>query len=142
MLLRGHSHLISGSAIQKGYLHPLKIWMWIGYLLLSLLSTQWLGLNHSITHQEAHSSHVLKTVTHDASESHDHSFFSFSQHDESSIECQLFDALTLTGIIASNPFALQLPNFFRQRFFGISKSPIDSVTYQPYQSRAPPVFIL
>jgi len=63
-------------------------------------------------------------------------------HEESSIECQLFDALTLTGLITGTLFAVQIAKLFHQGIFSITSQPIHSVTQQPYQSRAPPLLIL
>jgi hypothetical protein len=63
-------------------------------------------------------------------------------HDESSIDCQLFDALTLAGIITGGLVAYSVPNLFHQSLFSVSPAPIQSVSYRPYQSRAPPLLIL
>ncbi|MBM3349308.1 MAG: hypothetical protein FJY58_06365 [Betaproteobacteria bacterium] len=71
-----------------------------------------------------------------------HSFFALLGHDESSIDCQLFDALTLAGIITGGLVTYSVPNLFHQSLFSITSTPIQSVSHQPYQSRAPPILIL
>ena len=127
-------------------INPLKAWLLFGFLAFSLISTQWLGLNHYITHHESHGAHSFPaleaSVEHESCEGDDHSLFSFLDHEESSIECQLFDALTLAGLITSTLFAVQIPKLFHQGIFSITSQPIHSVTQQPYQSRAPPLLIL
>jgi hypothetical protein len=127
-------------------INPLKTWLFSGFLAFSLISTQWLGLNHHITHHESHGAHSFPaleaSVEHESCEGHDHSLFSFFDHEESSIECQLFDALTLAGLITSTLFAVQIPKLFHQGIFSITSQPIHSITQQPYQSRAPPLLIL
>ena len=127
-------------------INPLKAWLFSGFLAFSLISTSWLGLNHQITHHESHSAHSAfspdASVKHESCEGHEHSLFSFLDHEESSIECQLFDALTLAGLITGPLITVQIPKLFHQSIFSITSQPIHSVTHQPYQSRAPPLLIL
>ena len=127
-------------------INPLKAWLFSGFLAFSLISTSWLGLNHHITHHESHSAHSAfspdASVKHESCEGHDHPLFSFLDHEESSIECQLLDALTLAGLITGPLITVQLPKLFHQSIFSITSQPIHSVTHQPYQSRAPPFLIL
>ena len=127
-------------------INHLKAWLLFGFLAFSLISTQWLGLNHYITHHESHGAHSFPaleaSVEHESCEGHDHSLLSFFDHEKSSIECQLFDALTLAGFITSTLFAVQIPKLFHQGIFSITSQPIHSVTQPPYQSRAPPLLIL
>ena len=127
-------------------INPLKAWLFSGFLAFSLISTLWLGLNHHIPHHESHSAHSAfsldASVKHESCEGHDHPLFSFSDHEESSIECQLLDALTLAGLITGPLIAVQIPKLFHQSIFSITSQPIHSVTHQPYQSRAPPLLIL
>ena len=122
---------------------PLKRWVMLGLVLLSLLSTQWLGLTHQIEHQEFKPSATLQAhESHASCESHDHSLFAFLGHEESSVECQLFDAITLAGLITSSPVQFIVPNGFSQPLFGFVKQVSASRTHEPYQSRAPPLPIL
>jgi len=118
-------------------------WVLFSLVALSLLTTQWLGLVHQIEHQEfkpavslhAHDSHAT-------CENHDHTLFSFSGHEEHSIECQLFDAITLAGLITNGPIQFVVPNVFSQSLYGFVTQVSTSRTQQPYQSRAPPLLIL
>ena len=122
---------------------PIKRWVMLGLVLLSLLSTQWLGLAHQIGHQEFKASATQEVhESHASYESHDHSLFSFLGHDESSVECQLFDAITLAGLITSSPIQFIVPNGFSQSLFGFVTQVSASRTHEPYQSRAPPLSIL
>ena len=127
-------------------INPLKTWLFSGFLAFSLISTQWLGLNHHITHHESHGAHSVPSleasVKHESCEGHDHPLLSFLDHEESSIECQLLDALTLAGLITGPLITVQLPKLFHQSIFSITSQPIHSVTHQPYQSRAPPLLTL
>lgn len=122
---------------------PIKRWVMLGLVLLSLLSTQWLGLVHHIEHQEFKPSATLHAHESLAScESHDHSLLVFLGHEENSSECKLFDALTLAGIITGGLVTYAVPNLFHQSLFSITSIPIQSVSYRLYQSRAPPFLIL
>lgn len=115
----------------------------LGLVLMSLLSTQWLGLVHQIEHQELKPSVTLQThESHASCESHDHSIFAFLGHEEHSVECQLFDAITLTGLITSSPTQLVVPNGFSQSLVSFITPVSASRTHEPYQSRAPPLLIL
>jgi hypothetical protein len=100
-------------------------------------------LIHQIEHQEFKVS-VTQEVhdSHASCESHDHSLFAFLGHDESSVECQLFDAITLAGLITSSPIQFVAPNVFSQSLFGFVTQVSASRTHEPYQSRAPPLPIL
>ncbi len=123
-------------------LRPLRFWVWLGFLLLSIVSIQWLGLQHSLGHHEGGYETQLKVEsTHERLNDHSHSFLAFLNHDENSIDCQLFDALTLAGMISGNPFAITVPNLFSQSFLGFAIKSIHSVIQLPYQSRAPPILI-
>ncbi|BEI33838.1 hypothetical protein [Polynucleobacter sp. HIN5] len=116
---------------------PIKRWVMLGLVMLSLLTTQWLGLAHQIEHQE-----FKPSVTHEARtscEKHNHSLFAFLGHEESSVECQLFDAITLAGLITSSPIQYVVPNGFSQFVFGFVTQVSASRTHEPYQSRAPPL---
>ena len=50
--------------------------------------------------------------------------------------------LTLAGIITGGLVTYSVPNLFHQSLFSITSTPIQSVSYRPYQSRAPPLLIL
>ncbi len=122
---------------------PIKRWVMLGLVLLSLLSTQWLGLVHQIEHQEFKSSATLHAhESHASCESHDHSLFAFLGHEEHSIECQLFDAITLAGLVTSSPIQYVAPNGFAQSLVSFITPVSASRTHEPYQSRAPPLPIL
>lgn len=118
-------------------------WALLGLVALSLLTTQWLGLVHQIEHQEFKSAVSLHAHdSHSSCESHDHTLFSFLGHEEHSIECQLFDAITLAGLITSGSIAFVVPNAFSQSLASLVLQVSTSDTQQPYQSRAPPILIL
>ena len=121
----------------------MKRWVMLGLVALSILSAQWLGLVHQIEHQEFKPAVSLHTHdSHATCENHDHALFVFLGHEEHSIECQLFDAITLAGLISSGPIQFVVPNAFSQSLFGFVTQASTSRTQQPYQSRAPPLLIL
>ena len=121
----------------------MKRWVMLGLVLLSLLTTQWLGLVHQIEHQEFKSPVTLHAhASHSSCENHDHSLFTFLGHEESSVECQLFDAITLAGLITSGLIQFVVPNSFTQPLFGFVTQVSATRTHEPYQSRAPPLPIL
>ncbi len=122
---------------------PIKRWVMLGLVMLSLLTTQWLGLAHQIGHQEFKPSATLHAhESHASCESHDHLLFAFLGHEESSVECQLFDAITLAGLITSSSIQFVAPKVFSQSLFGFVTQVSASRTHEPYQSRAPPLPIL
>ena len=122
---------------------PLGRWALLGLVALSLLTTQWLGLVHQIEHQQFKVSATQEVHdSHASCESHDHLLFTFLGHEESSVECQLFDAITLAGLITSSPIQFVAPKVFSQSLFGFVTQISASRTHEPYQSRAPPLPIL
>ncbi len=119
---------------------PIKRWVMLGLVLISLLTTQWLGLVHQIEHQEFKPSATLHAHGSDAScASHDHSLLAFLGHEEHSVECQLFDAITLAGLITNSLVQFVVPNGFSQSLIGLVTQVSASRTHDPYQSRAPPL---
>jgi hypothetical protein len=136
------SHL-TNSLFANTKLLFVRRWALLGLVALSLLTTQWLGLIHQIEHQEFKPAVSLHAYdAHASCENHDHTLFSFLGHEEHSIECQLFDAITLAGLITSGPIQFVVPNAFSQSLFGFVTQVSTSRTQQPYQSRAPPLLIL
>lgn len=119
----------------------MKRWVMFGLVLLSLLTTQWLGLVHQISHEEFKSSASLHAHDSGATcQNGDHALFTFLGHEEHSVECQLFDAITLAGLITGSPIQFVVPNAFSQPLVGFVTQVSTSPTLQPYQSRAPPLF--
>lgn len=117
----------------------LQAWLGMGLLILSILTTQWLGLVHSI-HHEPSKPLVEQSLAsaHTSCADHDHSLFSFLDHKDGSIQCQLFDALTLAGWISGSAISVAIPQLFKHVYIGFVQKPNQSVVKQPYQSRAPP----
>jgi hypothetical protein len=117
----------------------LQAWLGMGLLILSILTTQWLGLVHSI-HHEPSKPLVEQSLAsaHASCADHDHSLFSFLDHKDGSIQCQLFDALTLAGWISGSAISVAIPQLFKHVYIGFVQKSNQSVVKQPYQSRAPP----
>ena len=120
----------------------LQAWLGVGLLTLSILTTQWLGLVHSI-HHEPSKPLVEQSLASSQSSctDHDHSLFSFLGHKDGSIQCQLFDALTLAGWISGSAITVAIPQLFKHEYISFAQKPNQSVAKQPYQSRAPPTTI-
>jgi hypothetical protein len=137
-----HDFSILGQIDHK-FLRAIRSWVWVSALLLSLMTTQWLGFVHRIGHPESRHVEVFQAnASHEGCEDHNHAPPSFLDHEESSIECQIYDAVTLASMISGNPFALTIPHLFSQSFFGFAIKPNVTLSQQPYQSRAPPFLIL
>lgn len=101
-------------------------------LLICLLGTQGIGLNHSISHANQQQVAAQKIVV-------DHQSASFTH---SSDTCHLFDALTLAGFIpsqTSNVISFELLRFSPTQF---NHSLIAQTRITSYLSRAPPTFIV
>ena len=107
----------------------------VGFLLACLLGTHWLGFAHSISHSGlATSSQILGAGSQSCDES--------TTITHSSASCHLFDALTLASFISVDNLVLIEAAVYEET----SLSPVKTVDYQtpnsPYQSQAPPRFIL
>ena len=103
----------------------------LGFLLVSLLGTHWIGFAHGIAHSGIHSPSIeLSCVDQAPTLGH------------SSAGCHLFDALTLAGFIASTPNLFIGINFFREVQLVSADSSLTRIHIGLYQSRAPPSFIL
>jgi len=103
----------------------------LGFLVVSLLGTHWIGFAHGVAHSgiQAHNAELscldqAPTLGH------------------SSANCHLLDALTLAGFAPADPttFAVQTP-FKTLESAADHSSPVRT-HIEPYQSRAPPSFIL
>ena len=107
----------------------------VGFLLACLLGTHWLGFAHSISHSGlATSSQILGAGSQSCDES--------ATVIHSSASCHLFDALTLANFVSTDSSVLiELPAYTEANM-----SSAKTVDYQtaesPYQSQAPPRFIL
>jgi hypothetical protein len=103
----------------------------LGFLLISLLGTHWIGFSHGIAHSGIEYHGVdLSCADHEPTLSH------------SSANCHLLDALTLAGFIASDT----TNSFSINAVAAASQASIISPQARPhiglYQSRAPPTFTL
>ena len=110
---------------------PLRGWIALSFLLVSLLGAHWIGFSHGIAHSGIHHQNIELSCVDSA-----------SNLEHSSASCYLFDALTLAGFIASEAS----PQFSITASLAIFKASSNSVPAQIhiglYQSRAPPTFIL
>jgi len=121
----------------------MKRWAFLGLVTLSLLITQWLGLVHQIGHHEFKISAAQQLqASHTSCNSHGHSLFAFLGHEEHSVECQLFDAISLAGLITGSSISFVVSQPISEHFLGLTVNPSNSLAIQPYQSRAPPLITL
>jgi len=103
----------------------------LGFLLISLLGTHWVGFAHGISHSGFHHENIqLSCVDQAPTLGH------------SSASCHLLDALTLAGFIASTPKPLLDANFSHAVQLGANNSSPARIHIGLYQSRAPPSVIL
>ena len=103
----------------------------VALLLFCLLGTHWIGFAHSISHSGLHSQSIDKcTATDSAGITH------------SSDTCHLYDALTLAGFVPANGAdVVSLPVFSSAIIHAVDLAQFEPAS-GPYQSRAPPAFIL
>lgn len=103
----------------------------LGFLLISLLGTHWLGFAHGISHSGIHHQNIqLSCVDQAPTLGH------------GTASCHLLDALTLAGFIASTPKPLLDANFFHEVKLAVNDASPARTHIGLYQSRAPPSIIL
>ena len=104
----------------------------LALLVICLLGTRWVGLDHGITHSNLQQHAVNQAIDGDLTTSINHS----------SSVCHLFDALTLAGFAGSfskNHFVVP---FFARTFTSPQTLADSQRLNTPYLSRAPPALIL
>ena len=102
----------------------------LGLIVICLLGTHWVGLNHSISHAQSYQSMELGSSDLDP----------LLQHGSAS--CHLFDALSLASFISPDINSLNVQNQFDEVFFEYDHSLKTPQSVALYQSRAPPSFFL
>ena len=102
----------------------------LGLLVICLLGTHWVGLNHSISH--AQSNPIIEVGTNDLNP--------LLQHGSAS--CHLFDALSLASFISPDIHSVDIQNQFNDVLFQYDHSLKTPQSVALYQSRAPPSFTL
>jgi hypothetical protein len=103
----------------------------LSFLVFSLLGTHWLGFAHGIAHSGIHHQNSeLSCVDQTPTLGH------------SSAGCHLFDALTLAGFITSAHSSFAVFTSLNILKPVASESAPIRIQVRPYQSRAPPSFIL
>jgi hypothetical protein len=104
----------------------------LGFLLFSLLGSQYLGFAHSIAHAGFQKTNAeLSSV--------DHPSFSISH---GSADCHLFDALTLASFITPDTHLSVGAMLCSAGGTALSEAPYFQTLTSPYQSRAPPSITL
>ncbi|MGV0963429.1 MAG: hypothetical protein ACOYBT_06010 [Polynucleobacter sp.] len=109
----------------------LKGFIALSFLLTSLLGTHWIGFAHGISHSGIQSQNIeLSSLDQAPTLSH------------SSASCHLLDALTLAGFITPTPSPAITTNLSHEVQLGFNDTSAARTQIGPYQSRAPPSFIL
>ena len=107
----------------------------VGLLLVCLIGTHWLGFVHSISHSGLEiSSQTLGTGSQSCDEN--------SAITHSSASCHLFDALTLASFVSTDSLVLIEMSAYAETSLSSAKTVDYQTTESPYQSQAPPRFIL
>ena len=107
----------------------------VGLLLVCLIGTHWLGFVHSISHSGLEiSSQTLGTVSQSCDEN--------AAITHSSASCHLFDALTLASFVSTDSLVLIEMSAYAETSLSSAKTVDYQTTESPYQSQAPPRFIL
>ena len=104
----------------------------LGFLLFSLLGTQYLGFAHSVSHAG------LQGVNLELSTS-DRNSFGISH---AAADCHLFDALTLASFIAPDVQSSIKVLSYSGTFTPLLEVTVFQALASPYQSRAPPTITL
>ncbi len=113
---------------------PLRSAFVVGFLLLCMLGTHWIGFAHSIAHAGlATSSKTLGP----SSQSCD--LNAVVTH--SSASCHLFDALTLASFAPPDGPTLSNQPTYKEFTPTVIAATVYQTTVTPYQSQAPPHFI-
>jgi hypothetical protein len=114
---------------------PLRDIFVVGFLLFCMLGTHWIGFTHGIAHtgvataskalgSSSQSCDINATFTH------------------SSASCHLFDALTLASFVAPDQLILNSQAIHTEFTATLVTAAVHQTTITPYQSQAPPHFIL
>ena len=107
----------------------------VGLLLVCLLGTHWLGFVHSISHSGLEiSSQTLGTGSQSCDEN--------ATITHSSASCHLFDALTIASFVSTDSLVLIEMSAYAETSLSSAKTVDYQTTESPYQSQAPPRFIL
>ena len=105
-------------------------------LLCSLLGSHWIGFAHGISHAGL----MVQTVEQPESEAKNSQQSNQIKHSNAS--CHLFDALTLASFISSNAIVSVRAPIFTEFLISINTVVLPSCAATPYQSRAPPFFVI
>lgn len=100
------------------------------FLVFCLLGTHAIGFSHSIAHAHFQNQTAAASITADAQPSLNHS----------SDVCHLFDALSLAVFVGSDPSALVSYSGVTEELSAVDAPSIAIVSFDLYQSRAPPAF--
>ncbi len=107
----------------------------VGLLLVCLIGTHWLGFVHSISHSGLEiSSQTLGTGSQSCDEN--------AAITHSSASCHLFDALTLASFVSTDSLVLIEMSAYAETSLSSAKTVDYQTAESPYQSQAPPRFIL
>ena len=124
---------------------PARAYMAIAFLVFSLLGSHWLGYEHSIAHPHAGQtqlsgfSYSPELAGHDDCKPDHHAKTIAASHgDHISINCLLFDALTLAGFVGSASIAVAAVQALASEPIIYSSAFNAQAVLSHYQSRAPP----
>ncbi len=120
-----------GAYFSSKYIKQCKAVFSAALLLFCLIGTHWVGFSHSISH----ASFQGKTLAAPAVDN-------TANFTHTSDSCHLFDALTLAGFAASNEFQVGIDAAEFLPIVSAHTLVLNSAAFAPYQSRAPPFFIL
>ena len=124
---------------------PARAYMAIAFLVFSLLGSHWLGYAHSIAHPHAGQtqlsgfSYSPELAGHDDCNADHHTKTIAASHgDHISVNCLLFDALTLAGFVGSTSVAIAAVQALASEPIIYSAAFNAQAVLSHYQSRAPP----
>jgi hypothetical protein len=120
---------------QRKISQPLRSVFVVGFLLLCMLGTHWIGFAHGIAHTGLASPSIVLSPS---SQSCDIN----AAITHSSASCHLFDALTLASFVSPDGLTLSSQPLYTE----FTSAPVTATVHQTlitaYRSQAPPQFIL
>ena len=108
----------------------------IALLLCSLLGSHWIGFAHGISHAGLMAQNV------EQDEGNAKVSLQIKQVKHSNASCQLLDALTLASFIGSTAIISLHSPILNELLISTNSGVLPSYAATPYQSRAPPFFII
>ena len=130
---------------------PARLLLGIGFLIISILGTHWVGLTHAIEHAEFNKEHAYHVSDQEGMntavdlEEHPNSLLTATESDSNphtNSICTIFNAISLASFVSCSDLPSSYVQFIPQVFDQVSYFFELQVVQSPYQPRAPPFHTL